>query len=107
MELAFERFLGFVIGVFIRVKLQEFDEVVKKVSSYVKVLLSNVVLLAGSFEEGDLLADHQVVKAHQQDSVTAQAFHLALQINQIPVHSPVLNHVAEFENILVFGIQGQ
>jgi hypothetical protein len=107
MELAFQRILSFVVGVFVRVKLQETDEVIEQVLSYVEFLSPDVVLLAEFFEEGDLFAEHQVVKTHQQDSVTAQTLHLALQVNQIPIHSPVFYHVAEFENILVFGIQGQ
>ena len=107
VEQSFLCFFCLVVRIFVCIKLQKPNKVVQEVVGYVEVCPTDVVLLVKPFEEWNLFGGHQVIQAHEQQSVTAESLHFALHIDKISIDRPVLDQVAEFENVLILGIQSE
>ncbi len=86
----------FIVSVFVRVKLQKTNEIVKEVIRYIELVSSYVILLIDLFKEGNLLCGHKVVNAHEKDPIAAHTLHLSLHVNYSPVYGPVFDEVTEF-----------
>lgn len=54
-----------------------------------------------------MVSGHEIVQGHEQDPVTAEPLYFFGYIDQICPYCPVLDEVAELEDIGVLGIQGE
>ena len=107
MKLPPEHCLTALLRILIRIELEKPYKILQKIIPQIKLAPTNIIPILGFYQNRHLPTCHQIIQTHQHNTITTHTFHLTFRVDQSPVHCPVLDQVAEFQDVFVLCVKGE